>query len=346
MISKATTTEDEKMKRYGNLYERIIDIDNLRQAERKARQGKKNNKGIAIFDTDPEGFLRQLHDDLAEGRFHTSQYSTFIIHEPKERLIYRLPYYPDRIVHHAILNIMEPIWVATFTADSYSCIKGRGIHRCAAKLHRALKDNPEQTTYCLKMDIRKFYPSIDHELMKSALRHKIKDERLLALLDEVVDSAPGIPIGNYLSQYFANIFLTEFDHWLKETKHVAHYFRYADDIVILGGDKRELHGLERDIEAYMKTLHLEIKPTWRVFPTSTGIDFVGFVFYPTHTRLRKGVKQRLCRRIAHILHRKETPERKAFLQELAPWWGWLKHCDSRHLLQTLNLRTPYEIDFR
>ena len=334
------------MKRYGNLYDRIIDIDNLRQAERKARQGKKNNKGIVMFDKEPEGFLRQLHDDLAAGRFHTSPYSTFIIHEPKERLIYRLPYYPDRIVHHAILNIMEPLWVATFTADSYSCIKGRGIHLCARKLHRALKDDTQGTTYCLKMDIRKFYPSIDHELMKQALRNKLKDERLLTLLDEVVDSADGIPIGNYLSQYFANIYLTKFDHWLKEDKQVEHYFRYADDIVILSGDKRELHGLERDIEEYMRTLRLEIKPTWRIFPTATGIDFVGFVFYPTHTRLRKGVKQRLCRRVAAILRRRETPERKAFLQELAPWWGWLKHCDSRHLIQTLNLKTPYEIDFR
>lgn len=334
------------MKRHGNLYDRIIDIDNLRIAERKARQGKKNNKGIVMFDKDPEGFLRQLHEDLAAGRFHTSPYNTFIIHEPKERLIYRLPYYPDRIVHHAILNIMEPIWVATFTADSYSCIKDRGIHLCARKLRQTLRQDPERTKFCLKMDIRKFYPSIDHDMMKQALRRKLKDQRLLAVLDEVVDSAPGIPIGNYLSQYFANIYLTEFDHWLKETKQVAHYFRYADDMVILAETARELHGLERDIEAFMKSLRLEVKPTWRIFPTATGVDFVGFVFYPTHTRLRKGVKQRLCRRVAAIHRRKRTPERTAFLQELAPWWGWLKHCDSRHLIQTLNLKTPYEINFR
>ena len=126
---------------------------------------------------------------------------------------------------------MEPIWVSLFTEDTYSCIKNRGIHKAAAKVKKALKEDPEHTTYCLKMDVVKFYPSIEHDVLKMILRKKIKDQDLLWLLDLIIDSADGVPIGNYLSQYFANIVLAYFDHWLKEVKGVKYYFWYADDMV-------------------------------------------------------------------------------------------------------------------
>ncbi|MDR1338620.1 MAG: RNA-directed DNA polymerase, partial [Prevotellaceae bacterium] len=178
--------------------------------------------------------LLKLHETLKAGSFRTSKYTTFTIYEPKEREIFRLPYYPDRIVHHAVMNILEPVWLSIFTADTYSCIKYRGIHATAGKVKKALKD-VEGTAYCLKLDIRKFYPSIDHDILKQIIRRKIKDIRLLALLDEIIDSADGVPIGNYLSQYFANLYLAYFDHYIKETEQVKYYFRYADDIVILHG---------------------------------------------------------------------------------------------------------------
>src|SRR5690606_15310200 len=146
----------------------------------------------------------------------------FKVFEPKERLVYRLPYFPDRITHHAIMNVLEPIFVANLTTDTYSCIKGRGIHACANAVKKALKDVPS-TKYCLKLDITKFYPSVDHEILKALLRRKFKDQDLLELLDEIIDSAPGLPIGNYLSQYLANFYLSYFDHWIKEKKRVKYY---------------------------------------------------------------------------------------------------------------------------
>lgn len=138
------------------------------------------------------------------------------------------------------MNILEPIWVSLFTEDTYSCIKDRGIHKAADKVKKALKEI--RTHYLLlENGYSEFYPSIDHDILKTILRKKIKDKDLLWLLDVIIDSADGVPIGNYLSQYFANIYLAYFDHWIKEVKKVRYYFRYADDIVILGDDPKQLH---------------------------------------------------------------------------------------------------------
>ena len=210
-------------------------------AYEKARKGKAHTYGVRLFEKDLENNMRQLQSELATGTYRTSEYSIFTIYDPKEREIYRLPF-RDRVVHHAIMNVMEPIWTSIFIQHTYSCIKGRGIHAVLKAIKRDLKDI-ENTQFCLKMDIRKFYPTIDHEILKAIIRKKVKDNRLLDLLDLIIDSAPGIPIGNYLSQFFANLYLSYFDHWLKETKRVKYYYRYADDLVILAPDKPYLHGL-------------------------------------------------------------------------------------------------------
>lgn len=160
------------MKRYNNLFDKIVSLDNLYLADKKARRNKSNRKDIKEFDQNKEESLKKLQQDLINGTYKTSEYNTFIIREPKERLIFRLPYYPDRIVHHAVMNIMEPIWVSIFIKDTYSCIKHRGIHEALHNVKEALKD-VDNTTYCLKLDIRKFYPSIDHEVLKSIIRKKI-----------------------------------------------------------------------------------------------------------------------------------------------------------------------------
>jgi retron-type reverse transcriptase len=207
------------MKRINNLYKQICSIENLMLADSIARKGKLTQPGILRHDQIREKNIRDLHLMLKNKTFTTSAYTTFTIYEPKERLIFRLPYYPDRIVHHAVMNILEPIFVSTFTADTYSCIKKRGIHAAAAAVKNALKDTAD-TNFCLKLDIKKFYPNVDHEILKQLLRKKIKDQDLLWLLDGIIDSAEGLPIGNYLSQYFANFYLTYFDHWMKEVRHV------------------------------------------------------------------------------------------------------------------------------
>jgi len=315
------------MKRVGNLYEQIYSIENLQLADSIARKGKLKSHGVKLHDKNAEANLLALQDMLKNKTYQTSAYRTFIIYEPKIREISALDYFPHRIAHHAIMLQLEAVLMATFTANSYSCIKGRGIHGAARAVKKALKDVPN-TTYCLKLDIRKFYPSIDHDILKKLIRRKIKDTDLLWLLDGIIDSAPGIPIGNYLSQYFANLYLTGFDHWIKETKRVKHYFRYADDIVILACDKPSLHQLLSDIRNYLTTeLNLILKQNYQVFPVaSRGIDFVGYVFYHTHTRLRKSIKQNYAREVAG----RNKPE------AVAGFKGWADHCDSRHLVKKLH----------
>ena len=183
------------------------------------------------------------------------------------------------------------------------------------------------TQYCLKLDITKFYPSVDHTILKALLRKKIKDNDLLWLLDEIIDSAPGLPIGNYLSQYLANYYLTFFDHWLKETMRVRYYFRYADDLVILAPDKQYLHDLLKQIKTYLEShLKLQVKQNWQVFPVQErGIDFVGYRFYHTHVLLRKSIKKNFARML------RKNPDPKS----IASYNGWLKHCNSKRLLYKL-----------
>lgn len=335
------------MKRIGNLYDKVISLENLHLADEKARKGKLKSYGVRVHDANREANLLALHETLKNGTFKTSKYHIFTIYEPKERFIYRLPYYPDRILHHAIMNVLEPIWVSVFNKNTYSCIKNRGIHKCAKDVKQALKQDPDGTRYCLKIDVRKFYPSIDHETLKKVVRRKIKDVRLLALLDEIIDSTDGVPIGNYLSQYFANLFLAYFDHWLKEEKRVKYYWRYADDIVILAPNKDTLHELLHDIRAYLRdNLKLSVKRNYQVFPVdSRGIDFLGYVFYHSHTLLRKAIKQKLCRRVAKLNKRKNAPTKESYKQQICSWWGWCKYCDSINLMNKLSKTFPYEIKF-
>lgn len=329
------------MKRISNLYEKIISLENLQLADQKARRRKLRSYGVKVHDKNREENILALHEMLKNETFKTSDYSTFTIYEPKERLIFRLPYYPDRILHHAIMNILEPIWVSIFTKDTYSCIKGRGIHGAMRNVKRAIKDRTN-TRYCLKIDVKKFYPSIDHDILKSIIRRKIKCKKTLHLLDTIIDSADGVPIGNYLSQYFANIMLAYFDHWIKEVKRVKYYFRYADDMVFFASTKEELHALLADIKEYLSGLKLTLKGNEQVFPIAEnrsdkhgrGLDFVGFVFYHAQTLMRKSIKQNFCRAAAR-LNKKLNISAKAYKQELCSWYGWAKASNSKHLLKTI-----------
>lgn len=295
-------------------------------ADQKARKGKSGQYGVQLFDKNPDGNLIELQKMLLNKSYKTSTYSTFPIFEPKERLVFRLPYYPDRITHHAIMNVLEPVFVSMFTSNTYSCIKGKGIHAAQADMRKALTDQAG-TQYCLKLDIKKFYPNIDHSILKSFLRKKFKDQDLLWLLDEIIDSAPGVPIGNYLSQYFANFYLTYFDHWIKEVKGVKYYFRYADDIVILSDNKPYLHQILFEIKNYLLTeLNLQVKGNYQVFPVEKrGIDFVGYVFFHTHILLRKSIKQNFARMMA----------KKPNMKSIVSYYGWAKHCNSKKLLKKL-----------
>ncbi len=327
------------MKRYSDLFDKIVSLDNLYLADKKARRNKQHRPEVVKFDKNRDQLLLELQSKLINGAYRTSEYYIYKIYEPKEREIFKLPYYPDRIVHHAIMNIMEPIWVSCFIKGTYSCIKKRGIHKALKDVKEALRDKAN-TEYCLKLDIRKFYPSIDHDILKQVVRKKIKDKRLLSLLDEIIDSADGVPIGNYLSQFFANLYLTYLDHWIKEEKRIKYYFRYADDIVILHSDKNYLRQLFKELTEYIETkLNIKFKDNWQIFKVDDrGIDFVGYRTFHTHTLLRTGIKKNFCKKVSK-LNKKQYLTKEQYRQKICSYIGWIKYCNGRNLL---NKMTKYK----
>lgn len=317
------------MKRIDNIYDKGCSIDNLLLADKIARKGKLKQSGVINFDKDFNQEIADLYRELVTKTYKTSNYTTRTIYERKERVISILPY-RDRVVHHAIMNVLEYMFVSVFTTDTYSCIKGKGTHCASRSLSNALKDI-ENTQYYLQLDIKKFYPSVNHAILKKLLRKKIKDKEMLWLLDGIIDSAPGLPIGNYLSQYFANFYLAYFDHWIKEVKGVKYYFRYADDIVILHHSKAYLHHLFIEMQAYlMNELKLTVKGNWKVSPVDDhGIDFCGYIHRHFYKLVRKITKKNIARKVAKGINRASK----------ASCLGWLKHCNSRHLIKKL---FPYE----
>ena len=214
------------MKRIGNIFEKIIDIDNLRRAYKRSRRGKTKLRLVKEVDKDSEKYLAEIQKSLIDKTYKTSKYKIFkLIERGKEREICNLPYYPDRIVHWALMYQIEPIFRRLLIYDTYAALPEKGTHKALRRLHKFMQDK-EETKYCLKLDVRKYYNSVDKEILKQMLRKHIKCKNTLWLLDEIIDSYPnGIPIGNYTSQYFGNFYLSEFDHWLKEEKHIKYYFK-------------------------------------------------------------------------------------------------------------------------
>lgn len=321
------------MKRLGGLYEKICDIENVRLAHVRARKGKRHYTEVRMVDADPDRYLLEIQELLRDKRFRNAEYDVFERAEKgKLRQIYRLPYFPDRIIHHCVMNVLEPIWVRIFIRDTYSSMKGRGIHDGARRIQRFLQDE-EGTRFCLKFDIHKFYPSIDHSILKLIVRKSIKCRDTLWLLDEIIDSAPGVPIGNYLSQYFANLYLAYFDHWAKEDLGAKYYLRYCDDIVILHSDKAVLHQWLLQIEEYLRDeLSLKLKPNWQVFPTRVrGIDFLGYRFFGSYMLIRKRIAHEFKAKMAHIRKHGSRLGYSKVVNTTMSYHGWLIYGDAYNL---------------
>lgn len=295
----------------------------------------------------------------------------------KKRDVYKLPFFPDRIAQWAILQVIEPFLVANMTADTYSAIPGKGIQPIVNDLRGYYKtkrvdgkkksvwvpsillSDEENTRYCYKIDLHQYYQSINHEVLKQKFRKVFKDPELLWLLDEIVDSIntateedlielslsgeievdpnTGIPIGNYMSQYSGNFYLSSFDHWVKEELHVKHYYRYMDDVVIFASSKEELHEIHRKVTAYTRDyLHLNIKGNYQIFPTKVrGVDFVGYRFFGEYTLLRKSTainfkrKMRACRKKME----NNIPPTYSEWCSFNSYKGWLGNCDSYRLFK-------------
>jgi len=328
------------VKRYGNIYHKIYNMANLRLAHRQARKNKAFYKEVKMINKNEEKYLTELQNVLIDKTYKTSPYDIFIKTDSgKEREIYRLPYYPDRICQWAIMLQIEDILINTFVNFSCASIPKKGIHYALKLLNNYMQDE-ENTCYCLKFDIKKFFPNIDHAILKKLLRKKFKDPDLLQLLDEIIDSVEGdkgIPIGNYTSQYFANYYLTFFDHWLKEVKGVKYIIRYMDDIVILHKDKEFLHNLRKEIQIYLRdNLKLELKNNYQVFPSRVrGIDFVGYRHFGDYVLLRKSTAKKLKKKMRKILSKVSMGHQMSYSDwcSINSYNGWVMWCNGHNLTE-------------
>jgi len=327
------------MKRHGNLYSKITSIDNISQAYLNARKGKKWQDTIQNFEKNLEDNLLAIQKSLIDKTFTTSKYRTKIITIPKKREIFILPFAPDRIIQHALMNVIELIWDNLFIYDSYACRKGKGIHKGSQRTMRAVRNNK----YCLKMDISKFYPSINHDILFSIVQRKIKCPDTLRLIKDIIYSVGGgqnVPIGNYTSQWLGNLYMNEIDQFLKHEHKVKYYIRYCDDFCVYNDDKKYLHELKNIIESFLETkLKLKFSKA-DVFPVKQGVDFLGYRHFPNYILLRKSTAKRVKKRLIRMpkMLRLGLINKEQFRSSIASTWGWLKWAN------TYNFRLKHKLE--
>lgn len=304
------------MKRYGYLFEKICNKENLRLAHKNARKGKTHYKEVKQVDAELDYYIDTLYDLLVNGKFTTSKYRVFTkVDKGKEREIYALPYYPDRIVQHAIMQVLEPIWKPTLIRTTYQSIKGRGIHKAKNDIVKDIRKY--EPSHYLQIDIKKFYPSIKNEVAKKAVSKKIKCRKTLELLYNIIDSCEGVPIGNYISQYIGNLTLNGLDHYCKEVLKLEMYYRYCDDVVVCEYSKDKLTKVHEQIVAYLSSIELTTKDTYKVTTIESGLDFVGYVVDKDKVKLRK----RIAKKFKNCYNDKS----------IQSYYGWLKHCNCYNL---------------
>lgn len=309
------------VKTYRNLYAQMCSFENLYRAYRAARKCKRGKEAVAAFEREQERELLQLQAELLGETYTPGPYHSFYIHEPKRRLISAAPF-RDRVVHHALVNVIEPIWERRFIFDSYANRVGKGTHRALDRCQEFAR----RYRYALQCDLKQFFPSIDHAILSGMLARHIADEAALRLCDKIIGSGVGVlsevyemvwfpgddlpaalrpsqipeaerrgrglPIGNLTSQFWANVYLNSFDHFVKRELACRAYVRYVDDFILFGDDKLQLHEWRAAITARLSELRLRLHGSRaQVFPVGTGIPFLGFRVYATHRRLkrRKGV---------------------------------------------------------
>jgi retron-type reverse transcriptase len=339
------------MKRYGYLWPHVTDFENLLAASRQAQKGKRFRDNILRFNYDLEHHLIQLQQELQTQTYRPGDYTTFYVKEPKPRLISAAPY-RDRVVHHALCNVIMPIFERTFIYDSYA-------NRVSCGSHRALKRFTEFTRssrYVLQCDVRKYFPSIDLNILKGILRRKIKCPDTLWLIDTIIDGSNdqepvidyfpgddlltpvqrrrGLPIGNLTSQFFANVYLNGFDHFVKETLKATKYLRYVDDFALFSDDRGFLAEARQAIEAYLTTLRLKIHPIKsQLFETRLGPVFVGFRVLPDHIRVKSANLHRARYRLrqSQKQYASGSLSFEQLTQSVRSWAAHLKHADTWHL---------------
>lgn len=339
------------MKRLGHLWERVVAFDNLLLAFRRARAGKRRRPPVAAFELQLERNLLALQRELISGEYRPGTYRLFVRYERKPRLIAAAPF-RDRIVHHALMNVIEPPLDRGFIVDSYACRSGKGTHAAV----RRYQGWACRHTYALKMDVARYFPSIDHDLLKTKLRGRIKDERVLEVLDRIIDSSPsvdgepvyfagddlftpldrrtGIPIGNLTSQFFANLYLDDFDRAVRRDFAVSAYLRYVDDMVMLDNDKYRLAELRAAVGERLALERLRLHPRKaQVTPVSAGLDLLGYRVFPHRCRLRNDNGHRFARKLRRFAagYAEGRLAWADFDPAVQSWIGHARHADTAGL---------------
>ena len=325
------------------MYTQLCSWDNLYQAYRKAAKGKRGKGPAARFEYRLEDNLIQLQQELVMQTYQPGAYHSFFIHEPKHRLISAAPF-RDRVVHHALCNIIEPVFDQSFIFDSYANRVGKGTHRALDRTQHFAR----RFRYVLQIDIKQFFPSIDHTLLRHTLTRKVKDTQVMWLVDHIIASGTGVlseeytqqyfpgddlwaalrprglPIGNLTSQFWGNCFLNPFDHFVKRELHCAAYIRYVDDMLLFAHEKSTLWKWQAALQNRFARLRLTIHPGSHPRPVTEGIPFLGFIVYPNRRRLKR-------RQVAHFRRRFRNltqcyTQGKLSLEALtASAQGWANH---------------------
>lgn len=332
------------MKTCSGLYPKVWEFENLYLAWRKARKGKRRREQAAAFERVQEEELLNLQEELRGFTYQPGEYHSFYIHDPKKRLISAAPF-RDRVVHHALYRVMEPIWERRFIHDTYANRVGKGTHRALDRTTEFAR----RYQYVLQCDVKQFFPSIDLTLLRAEFARRIRDEGLLWLCDKILASGEGVlaeeyemtwfpgddlfscqrprglPIGNLTSQFWANVYLNDFDHFVKRELKCPAYVRYVDDFLLFADDTLSLHNWRRAILGNMARMRLSLhEERAQVFPCAAGIPFLGFRLYPDHRRVksRKVIhfRRRLRRGLAEYARGKMPfPKMQACIQ------GWVNH---------------------
>lgn len=344
------------MKRYSGLWERVVAWENLLLAARKARKGKRGRAEVQHFEFHLESELLRLREELIQGTYQPGPFRSHWIMRPKRRLISAAPY-RDRVVHHALMNVLEPILDKHFHLHSYACRKGKGTHAAADRLQALMR----RFRYFVQCDIRKYFPSIDHEILKGLFRRLIKDGRVLDLTDLIVDRSNrqeavidyfpgddlftphdrrrGLPIGNLTSQWFANWYLTPLDHYVTGSLRFGGYVRYCDDFVLLADDRAALTQALHAIGDRLSAIRLRLKrENVSVTPVRAGLPFVGYRIWPTHRLIRKQNVRRFQRRVCWMRHAYAagTIEWSGIKVRLDSWMGHARQADSARLIARMS----------
>ena len=331
------------MHREKNLFSRIVDVSSLYRAFVGASHGKRDRSEVREFEYHLETRLSEIRDELQTGVYRWGDLRHFWISDPKRRLIRAAPF-RDRVVHHALFNVLDPIFRRGFIADSYACIPGRGTH-AAVMRYRGFVRARAGRGYRVQCDIKSYFASVDHGVLTGLLRRRVGDNRVLELLHTLIDHGAelpgrGMPIGNLTSQLFANVYLDPLDHFVKETLQVRHYIRYMDDFLLLTADRSEGRARLAAVRAFVRDrLRLELNAR-RVLlaPLECPCDLLGYVHYRDgRSRVRRRSVRRLWRRLP-MLARRVAAEKITYAQahaSLASWFGLAKHADAFRLSRAI-----------